>query len=79
VIVGVGVTTRVVEAVRVPTIVVAVMIVHPDGPRLAISSRLGPAAMLRWIECERGKQQQQHGGYCDVPVCSRVFKHQSYR
>jgi hypothetical protein len=79
VIVSVRVPTGIVEAVRMPAIMVAVMIVHPDGPRLAISRRLGPAAVLRWIECERGKQQQQHGGYCDLPVCSRVFEHRSYR
>ena len=78
-IVVVGVAARVVEAMLMPAVVVAVMVVHPDGPRLAISSRLGPAPVLRRIECERGKQHQQHGGYCDLPVCSRVLKHRSYQ
>jgi hypothetical protein len=68
----------VVEAMRMPAIVVAVMVVHSDGSRLAIAGGLCPATMFGRIDRERSQQHQQHGGYCDLPVCSRFSEHRSY-
>ena len=70
-IIGTRVATDVIKAMRMPAIVVAVMVVHTDGSRLAITCGLGPAAVLRRVDSKRGKQQQQHGGYGELPVCSR--------
>lgn len=69
--------SSVVEAVCMPTIVVAVVVVHTHCSRLAIPGRLSAAAMIGSIDAERGNQQQQHGGYCDLPVCSCRFEHRS--
>jgi hypothetical protein len=77
VIVGFRIPASVVEAMRMPAIVIAVMVVHADGARLAVSSGLRPAAMLRRVYCEGGQQQKQHGGYFDLPVCSQIVKHES--
>jgi hypothetical protein len=48
----------VVEPMSMPAIVITVVVVHADGPRLAVPGRLGAATMFGRRDAERGKQQQ---------------------
>ncbi len=71
-IVRLRITAGVIKAIGVPAIVVAILIIYPDSSSLTVSGGLRPAAMLGRIDGERGQQQEQHGGYCGLPVCPHV-------
>jgi hypothetical protein len=71
-IVKMRIAARVVEAVSMPPIVIAVLVINPDSSSLAVPGRLRAAPVLGRIDRERSQQQQQHGGYCNLPICSHV-------
>jgi hypothetical protein len=48
--------------------VVTVTVVQPDGSGLPVSRGLSTASMIRRVNRERSQQEQEHGGYCHLPI-----------